>query len=170
VIGNSLGELARADNWSISGNLARLGLNGTALTVCWVAASGVVLGFALWRARDHFRHGQMLEATLTMGIAAALVTSVTWPHHVLFLVVASALLAVQRPAVGVPVLIAVTVVGYLTPVAISFCILPIMVGFVVAGPRFWVTRRRTGQVLVPTSSRGDDPAGSVCRQTTGAGS
>jgi alpha-1,2-mannosyltransferase len=133
VIGNSLGDLARWDNWSIYGDLSRLGLNGSTLQISWAIGSAVVLGFAVWRSRRHFLQGQELEATLIMGISAGLVTVATWTHHLLILVVACALLAIRRPSIGIPALVAVTVAGYVTRLSIGFCVVPVMIAFVVFG-------------------------------------
>jgi alpha-1,2-mannosyltransferase len=133
VIGNSLGDPARWDNWSIYGDLSRLGLNGSTLHISWVIGSAIALGFAAWRASRHFLQGQELEATLIMGISAGLVTQVTWTHHLLLLVVACALLAIRRPAIGIPALVAVTVAGYLARVLIGFLVVPLMLALVLFG-------------------------------------
>ncbi len=133
VIGNSMGVLARWDNWSIYGILSRLGLIGSSLTMGWVVGSAIVLGFAAWRSRRHFVRGQELEATLIMGISAGLVTEVTWTHHLLLLVVACVLLAIRRPAIGIPALLVVTVAGYLMSALIGFCAVLVMLAFVFFG-------------------------------------
>ena len=115
VVRSTLGTLGRTDNWSIYGVLARIHLGGVALTGAWLVLSAVVVGIALWRARRHFRAGQLVEATLVMGLAAALVTVATWPHHVLFLMVACLLVAIQRPVVGFLVLVGFTLACYVIP-------------------------------------------------------
>lgn len=108
VVRNSLGDLSRTDNWSIYGVLSRVGLVDSTRTVVWVLVSALVLGVALWRARRHSLQGQELEATLVMGLATGLVMVATWPHHLLFWLVACAVLAMNRPAVGFPLLVAAT--------------------------------------------------------------
>ena len=133
VIGNSQGDVARWDNWSIYGDLSRLGLNGSTLQISWIVGSAIVLGFAAWRSRKHFLGGQELEATLLMGIAAGLVTELTWTHHLLLLVVACVVLAIRRPAIGIPALVVVTVAGYLTQFSIGFLVVSLMVAFVIFG-------------------------------------
>jgi alpha-1,2-mannosyltransferase len=133
VIGNSQGDIARWDNWSIYGDLSRLGLNGSTLQFSWIIGSAIVLGFAVWRSRRHFRGGQELEATLLMGIAAGLVTQVTWTHHLLLLVVACVLLTIRRPAIGLPALVLVTVAGWVMPTFVGFCVVPLMLAFVIFG-------------------------------------
>ncbi len=47
----------------------------------------------------------MMLPSVVMGLAASLVSLATWPHHLLFLMVAIALLAWQRPLLGVPTLL-----------------------------------------------------------------
>ena len=133
VINNSLGNPARPDNWSIYGDLARVGLSGSTLQICWVIASALVLGFAAWRATKHFRRGQELEATLVMGISAALVTPATWPHHLLFGLVACALLAVRRPGIGIPALVGLTAVGYMATADSGLWVVALMAAFVIFG-------------------------------------
>ena len=153
VIGNSQGDLARWDNWSIYGDLSRLGLNGSTLQISWVIGSAIVLGFAAWRSRRHFLGGQELEATLLMGIAAGLVTEVTWTHHLLLLVVACVLLAIRRPAIGIPALVVVTVAGYVTPTFIGFCVVPLMLALVIFGmPRKLQEQRRVESGNPPDAS------------------
>jgi alpha-1,2-mannosyltransferase len=133
VIGNSQGDVARWDNWSIYGDLSRLGLSGSTLQISWIVGSAIVLGLAAWRSRRHFLGGQELEATLLMGIAAGLVTELTWTHHLLLLVVACVVLAIRRPAIGIPALVVVTVAGYLTQFSIGFLVVCLMVAFVIFG-------------------------------------
>jgi alpha-1,2-mannosyltransferase len=142
VIGNSMGDLARWDNWSIYGVLSRLGLIGSPLNISWVVGSAIVLGFAAWRSRRLFVRGQELEATLIMGISAGLVTEITWTHHLLLLVVACVLLAIRRPAIGIPALLVVTVAGYLVPTLIGFCVVLMMLAFVIIGMPDNQQRRR----------------------------
>lgn len=115
VVRASLGDPARTDNWSIYGVLSRLGLGDSARTVSWLALAAVVLGLAVWRATRHAKQGHELEATLVMGLAAGLVTVATWPHHLMFGLVACALLAVQRPLIGLPLLISFSILGYWIP-------------------------------------------------------
>jgi alpha-1,2-mannosyltransferase len=155
---NSFGTLARVDNWSIYGALARFGVTRPALLVIWAGLSVLVIGLALWRARRHFRQGQELEAIVVMGVAAGLVTAATWPHHVLFGLVACALLAGQRPAVGVPVLLAFTVGGYVLP-EFGVLVVLLLIGFLVLGlPGNPHSAKTTRRVPAPTSALVDDPA------------
>jgi alpha-1,2-mannosyltransferase len=132
-LASSFGDLARVENWSIYGDLARLGLAGSTLTFIWVPAAALMLAAALWRARKHYASSQPLEAVLVMGIAATLVTSATWPHHLLFGLVACTLLAAQRPLIGTPALLIFTVAGYVFTAVIGFLIVALMIAIVIAG-------------------------------------
>jgi len=133
VISGSLGDLDRWDNWSIYGDVLRLGVTGKTLTVVWVVASVLVVGVAVWRAVRHHRHGQDLEATLLMGTAAALVTTATWPHHLLFVLIGCSVLVIRRPLIGVPALLTMTVLGFFHDEVIGFIVVPLMLAFVIFG-------------------------------------
>ena len=133
VVSNSLGNLSRADNWSIYGVLSRFGLDGSTRTVVWLLGSALVLAAALWRARRHSLQGQELEATLVMGLAAGLVMVATWPHHLLFCVVACAVLAMERPAIGFPVLVLATIGGELLPESPGNWMVLLIISLVVLG-------------------------------------
>jgi alpha-1,2-mannosyltransferase len=112
LVRTSFGDLARSDNWSVYGVLSRLGLGGTVRTLVWLVLAAALLALAFWRARRHHRAGQELEAVLVMGLAAGLVVVATWPHHLLFGLAAGTLLAVQRPLVGFPLMIAFMLAGF----------------------------------------------------------
>ncbi len=127
------GTLGRSDNWSEYGVLSRLGLHDTALSVAWLVLAAATVVAALWSARRHHRGAQQLEATLVMGLAAGLVTSATWPHHLLFLVVGCVLLAVQRPAVGLPVVAVLTLGTYAFPYYLGFGVVALMLVLVLLG-------------------------------------
>lgn len=127
------GTLGRSDNWSEYGVLSRLGLHGTGLTVAWLVLAAATVVVALWSAWRHHRASRELEAILVMGLAAGLVTSATWPHHLLFLVVGGVLLAVQRPALGLPVVAVLTVGTYAFPYYLGFGVVALMLVFVLLG-------------------------------------
>jgi alpha-1,2-mannosyltransferase len=159
VVRSTLGTLRRTDNWSIYGVLARTGLGGSVLTVAWVVLSALVVGLALWRARRHFRSGQLLEATLVMGLIAGLVTVATWPHHVLFLMLACVLMAVQRPLVGFPVLVGFTLACYVIPDSIGDWAVLLMAVLVVVGIRDF--RRSSGHPTTDAPAVAEPPADPV---------
>jgi alpha-1,2-mannosyltransferase len=133
VISGSLGDVARWDNWSIYGVLSRLGVTGQTLTVVWVVASALTVGFAVCRAVRHYRQGQDLEATLLMGTAVALVTTVTWPHHLLFVLIGCVVLAIRRPLIGIPALLTMSIIGFFKTDLIGFVVVPLMLAFVIFG-------------------------------------
>ena len=133
VIGNSMGVIATWDNWSIYATLSRLGLSGSVLQLSWITCAVVVLAVALWRSRKVFSRGQAMEAVLIMGIAGGLANTLTWSHHMLFLVVAGVLLAVRRPVIGISALLVVTVGGYMVHTVIGFFYVALMLALVVFG-------------------------------------
>ena len=133
VISNSLGVPSRWDNWSIYGDLSRLGLTGLPLTLVWAVVSVLLVGFAGWRALQQYRQGQGLEATLIVGLTASLVVTATWPHHLLFVLVACAVLAVRRPLIGVPSLVFLIATIFLPKGLMGFCVSSLMVAFVIFG-------------------------------------
>jgi alpha-1,2-mannosyltransferase len=133
LVRTSLGELARPDNWSLYGVLSLTDLGGTPRTVVWLVLAAAMLGLAVWRARRHHRAGQELEAVLVMGVVASLVAVATWPHHVLFLLVAGVLVAVQRPLLGFPVMVSFAVASHVLPFEVGPLVVLLMTLLVVVG-------------------------------------
>lgn len=127
------GTLGRSDNWSEYGMLSRLGLHDVALTVAWLILAAATVVVALWSARRHHRASRELEAALVMGLAAGLATTATWPHHLLFLLVGCMLLAVQRAALGLPVVAALTVGTYAFPYYLGFGVVALMLVCILLG-------------------------------------
>jgi alpha-1,2-mannosyltransferase len=91
-----VGELWAAQNKSILGFLARWGPDGNAQRLLWVAFCLVVLGVALWRAREQFRAGQLAPAAIIVGCASVSVSPISWPHHQSWAILAGLWLAFQR--------------------------------------------------------------------------
>ncbi len=133
LVRTSLGELARVDNWSINGLVSLMGFGATPRTVIWLVLAAAVLLVAVWRAGLHHGAGQDLEAVLVMGLAAALVAAATWPHHMLYFLVAGVLLSVQRPLLGFPLMVAFAVGGYVFPDQVGVFVVLVMVALVVLG-------------------------------------
>jgi alpha-1,2-mannosyltransferase len=79
------GELARLDNRSILGTLSRWIADPTGATFSWYALVAVVGAMALLRAREHFRRGEAVQATLVMGTASVALSPISWPHHQIWL-------------------------------------------------------------------------------------
>ncbi len=157
VIHGSLGNLSRANNWSMYAALSRLGLTGALLTFCWAMLSALVLATALWRARRHFNADQPVEAVVVMGITATLINVATWPHHLLLLLVALALIALHRPLIGLPVLLVVTNLWLLPEWAIDNGAPILMLILVVTGlPRSRVGTSAPPPEAIPLIARGEN--------------
>ncbi len=133
LVRTSLGELARPDNWSLYGVVSLTGLGGTPRTVVWLVLAAAMLGLAVWRARRHHRAGQELEAVLVMGVVGSLVAVATWPHHVLFFLVAGVLVSVQRPLVGFPLMVTFAVASHVLPFEVGPLVVLLMALLVVVG-------------------------------------
>ncbi|MGV9892663.1 glycosyltransferase 87 family protein [Streptomyces sp. NPDC003395] len=84
-----VGRLDYVSNQSLQGVLARLGAPGHAL---WAAAVLVVLAVWAWRARRAAAVGDWQAAFALTGLAACLVSPVTWVHHLVWLLPSFALL------------------------------------------------------------------------------
>jgi hypothetical protein len=88
----AVGSFSTWGNNSVQGILAALGAQrGFLLT----AASVVVAAVGLWAARACHRRGRELEAWLTVGIVAQLVSPVSWLHHWVWLAPAVLLIALR---------------------------------------------------------------------------
>ena len=79
-----VGEVSGRRNKSLLGMLAHLGLDGTALQVAWLVLAAAVTGLALWRAVRHHRRGQETAAVLVVGVLSAVVSPISWPHHLVW--------------------------------------------------------------------------------------
>jgi alpha-1,2-mannosyltransferase len=91
-----VGAVDDGQNNSLRALLAHLGVSGPAQVGLWLVLAAAVGGFALVRAVRAWRAGQDLYAVLVVGCAAALVSPITWTHHLVFL--ALVLLLLPRPA------------------------------------------------------------------------
>ena len=89
----------------------------------WAAGVAVIFVVALWRAGGHHHRGQGLAAVLVLGLAATLISPLTWMHHLVWWPLAGLYLVLignrwQRVA-GVALVAAVTIgsplVTYLVP-------------------------------------------------------
>jgi alpha-1,2-mannosyltransferase len=103
------GDPARIDNLSIQAALVRWlpGIAGQAIV--WMGLGLVVAGFAMWRARNHFRSGERMEAALTVGAAAVVISPISWPHYHVWVILAALWLVAfpgRHRLIGAGVLIA----------------------------------------------------------------
>ncbi|MFI6206281.1 glycosyltransferase 87 family protein [Streptomyces sp. NPDC051041] len=93
-----IGRLDYVSNQSLQGVLARLGETGHAV---WAAAALPVLGVWAWRARRAAAAGEWTAAFALTGLAACLVSPITWVHHLVWLLPSFAVLVrAGRPRVA----------------------------------------------------------------------
>lgn len=94
-----VGDVADVQNNSLLGAIARGVPAGTVRTALWLVSAGLVMGVALWRGRTAARAGDLLASTVIVGCASALVSPISWTHHLGFLVLALAAITVdpRRP-------------------------------------------------------------------------
>jgi len=95
--GEGVGQLAYPMNQSITGLLARLAVPGTPSTLIWLVLAIPVAGYGLWRAGRAGRAGDELTALALTGFVGALVSPISWVHHLFWFV--PALLALLDSAV-----------------------------------------------------------------------
>lgn len=103
-----VGDVRDVQNNSLLGAISRGVPPGTLRTGLWLTGAAVVVGVALWRGRKAALAGDLLAATVIVGCASALVSPISWTHHLGFLVLALACLTVdpKRPWTVVVLLVA----------------------------------------------------------------
>ena len=85
----STSRVGRTDytgNQSLQGLLSRLVAPETFPKAGWLLLAVAVAAFGLWRAARAFRTGDELAAVTLTGLVGALVSPITWPHHVFWFV------------------------------------------------------------------------------------
>jgi alpha-1,2-mannosyltransferase len=92
-----VGLLDDARNNSLRGLLAHLS-PGSAATVLWLAGAAVVIVVGLRRSARSWNERRDLHAILVVGCVGALVSPITWTHHLVFLPLG--LLSFVGPAPG----------------------------------------------------------------------
>jgi len=75
----------RIDNLSILGTLSRWMADPGQARLVWYGLVVVVGLAALWRALQHFRRSEQVEAALVIGCASTVISPVAWPHYQLWL-------------------------------------------------------------------------------------
>jgi alpha-1,2-mannosyltransferase len=88
-----IGQLAYVSNQSLQGVLARLAQPAEPDRVVWALAVVAVLCLWAWRASRALRSGDTVAAFALTGLAACLVSPITWVHHLVWLLPALAVLA-----------------------------------------------------------------------------
>ncbi len=84
----------RLDNLSILGTLSRWMADPGQARMVWYGVVLVVGLAAFWRAWQHFRRGEQMEAALVIGVASAAISPVAWPSYQLWLPLAAAWLII----------------------------------------------------------------------------
>ncbi len=100
-----VGRLDKTSNQSLLGLLARFADPGQPSRVVWALLALTVLGVALWRAVHAFQAGDDLVGVTITGLGAALVSPISWSHHLVWVVPALVVLVdvaagAPRPAAG----------------------------------------------------------------------
>lgn len=92
-----IGEVDDNANNSLLGVVSRLVEPGHLRTGLWLVAAGVVIVVGLWRGVAAARRDDLLAATAIVGCAGALVSPISWTHHLGFAVLALAAFTARRP-------------------------------------------------------------------------
>jgi alpha-1,2-mannosyltransferase len=77
-----VGRLDYTGNQSLQGMIARLVAPDQPPKVIWLLVAVVVAAFGLWRAARAAREGDNVAALTLTGLVGALISPITWPHHV----------------------------------------------------------------------------------------
>lgn len=88
-----VGRLDYTGNQSLQGMIARLVAPDPAPRIVWLAVALVVGGYGLWRAVRLFRAGDPVAALAVTGLVGALISPITWVHHVFWFIPALIVLA-----------------------------------------------------------------------------
>ncbi|GIF66350.1 polyprenol-phosphate-mannose-dependent alpha-(1-2)-phosphatidylinositol mannoside mannosyltransferase [Asanoa ishikariensis] len=81
-----VGRTDYTGNQSLQGLLARLVAPDEPAKIWWLLLALAVTGFGMWRAARAFRAGDDLSGLTLTGLVGALVSPITWPHHVFWFV------------------------------------------------------------------------------------
>jgi len=91
-----IGRVDDNANNSLLGVVSRLVEPGHLRTGLWLAAAGAVVAVGLWRGVKAARRDDLLAATAVIGCAGALVSPISWTHHLGFAVLALAAFTARR--------------------------------------------------------------------------
>ena len=165
-----IGRVDDNANNSLLGVVSRLVEPGHLRTGLWVATAATVVGVGLWRGVLAARRDDLLAATAIIGCAGALVSPISWTHHLGFAVLALAAFTARRPrpwavvALVAAWLVLVSPGGHGNEVATSTIRALVLLAIVVALP---IVTGRSGRGRAPTGSRdaegsdGDDAEDAV---------
>jgi hypothetical protein len=79
-------------NASVTGTLAKAGVDGPVRTVLWLLVGGLLVLAAYWQAHRARTGGDPAAAAVLLGCAAIVATPIAWPHHQVWLPLAGLLL------------------------------------------------------------------------------
>jgi alpha-1,2-mannosyltransferase len=109
-----VGRLDYTGNQSLQGMLARIVVPDQPPRAVWLVLALPVAAWGLWRAGRLFRAGDEVAALTVTGLVGALVSPITWPHHVYWFIPALVVLvdsARRRDLVLAAVTLVVAVYG-----------------------------------------------------------
>ncbi|HYN93042.1 MAG TPA: glycosyltransferase 87 family protein [Pilimelia sp.] len=95
-----VGRTDYTGNQSIQGLLSRLAVPGEAPRWLWLLLVAALAGYGLWRAARAARAGDEVAGLALTGLVAALISPITWPHHVYWFVPAVVVLVGAASAPG----------------------------------------------------------------------
>jgi alpha-1,2-mannosyltransferase len=88
-----VGRLDYTGNQSLQGLLARIVVPDQPPRAVWLVLALAMAAYGLWRAARLFRAGDEVAALTVTGLVGALVSPITWPHHVYWFIPALVVLA-----------------------------------------------------------------------------
>jgi alpha-1,2-mannosyltransferase len=113
-----VGRTDYTGNQSLLGLLSRLTAPDEPSRLLWLALVALAIGYGMWRAARAVRAGDEVAGLALTGLVAALISPITWTHHVYWFVPALVVLVdAGLPAEGRrvrPALLALAVIGYAT--------------------------------------------------------
>lgn len=113
-----VGRTDYTGNQSLLGLLGRLTAPDEPSRLLWLALVALAVGYGMWRAARAARAGDEVAGLALTGLVAALISPITWTHHVYWFVPALVVLVdAGLPAEGRrarPALLALAVIGYAT--------------------------------------------------------
>ncbi len=87
-----VGRTDYTGNQSLLGLIHRLTVPQEPDQLLWLALVAVVAGYGLWRAARAARAGDALAGLTLTGLVGALISPITWPHHIYWFVPAAVVL------------------------------------------------------------------------------
>jgi alpha-1,2-mannosyltransferase len=103
-----VGRTDYTGNQSLLGLLSRFTVPEQPSRLLWLALAAVVLGFGMWRAA---RATDRVAALTLTGLVGALVSPITWPHHLYWFIPAIVVLVAARQWIMATLVYAIGVFG-----------------------------------------------------------